>query len=491
MGSHLGIEWREENGELKAFCRNLEVVWAAQPGAQDAFLRCPVFEVLLEGNRGGGKTDALVMDFAQHCGKGFGPDWRGIIFRQTYKQLDDVVAKTKKWIPRIFPGATLNMSAMHWDWPGGERLVMSYMEREQDYWKYHGHAYPWVGWEELTTWPTDRCYKVMMSCCRSARAGVVGADGKYLRMPRRYRATTNPYGVGHNWVKKRFGLPVSPGKRCGEIIEDRVAVHCSLTENQVLLAAEPEYKKRVEEAARNPSEKAAWVEGSWDIVAGGMFDDVWSPAHSIVARPFQIPRAWRINRSYDHGQTRPFSVGWWAESNGEPADGYGQVKGDLFRIREWYGWCGQDNEGLKMASAAIGRGILEREARWGIRDRVRPGPADSSIFDDFEPGKSVAGEMEREGVRWERADKGPGSRKQGWQRMREMMINAVPGAEGTRERPGLFIFPVCDQFIRTVPVLPRDDKDLDDVDTDAEDHIGDESRYRTRQHAPAVACRNF
>lgn len=52
---------------------------------------------------------------------------------------------------------------------------------------------------------------------------------------------------------------------------------------------------------------------------------------------------------------------------------------------------------------------------------------------------------------------------------------------GFRERPGLFIFDSCAQFIRTVFSLPRDEKDMDDVDTDAEDHIGDESRYRVRQ----------
>jgi hypothetical protein len=46
------------------------------------------------------------------------------------------------------------------------------------------------------------------------------------------------------------------------------------------------------------------------------------------------------------------------------------------------------------------------------------------------------------------------------------------------EDPGMFIFSNCTQFIRTVPVLPRDQKKTDDVDTEAEDHIGDETRYR-------------
>ena len=49
---------------------------------------------------------------------------------------------------------------------------------------------------------------------------------------------------------------------------------------------------------------------------------------------------------------------------------------------------------------------------------------------------------------------------------------------GAREYPGLFVFNTCDHFIRTMPTLPRDDRDLDDVDTDSEDHVADEVRYR-------------
>jgi len=47
-----------------------------------------------------------------------------------------------------------------------------------------------------------------------------------------------------------------------------------------------------------------------------------------------------------------------------------------------------------------------------------------------------------------------------------------------REQAGLFVFETCEQFIEMVPSIPRDEKNMDDVDTDAEDHIADESRYR-------------
>ncbi len=96
------VEWRDVDGELKPFTRDergreVEVAWAPQEGSQTAFMECPLFECLYEGNRGPGKTDALIMDFGQHCGLGYGPEWRGVLFRQTYPQLADIVAKTKKW----------------------------------------------------------------------------------------------------------------------------------------------------------------------------------------------------------------------------------------------------------------------------------------------------------------------------------------------------------------------------------------------------------
>lgn len=483
-----GVEWRQTDRGLAPFIEGFEVAWAPQPGAQVVFLRCPLFEALLEGPRGGGKTDTLIMDFCQHVGQGFGEDYRGLVVRQSFPQLADFIAKTKKWIPKLWPSATFREHPWPtWMWATKETLRIGYIETEDDYWKnYHGHAYCWIGFEELTTWANDKPYQILKACCRST----------HPRIPIRYRSTTNPDGVGHNWVKRWFGLPVPAGRTIGRVIDGegdlkRVAVHSTLEENQVLLAAQPNYRQQIVQAAGSPSRRKAWIEGSWDITSGGMVDDVWAPGHHVIQ---DVPWAlllrsqWRINRSYDHGISKPFSVGWWAESNGEPIElpggrKIGLVPGDLFRVAEWYGWNGSDNEGIRMAPMEIADGITKREAEWGISQRCRTtNPADTSIFDEaFEPTKSVAGEMRKRGVYWEPADKGPGSRKQGWQLLREMLANALPVKEGIREKPGLFVCEGCEHFIRTVPILPRSKKDQDDVDTESEDHVGDEVRYRLRE----------
>ena len=161
-----------------------DVVWTPQAGSQDAFLRSGLTEVLYEGTRGPGKTDALLMDFCQFVGRGFGSDWRGILFRRTYPELGDVIAKSRKWFPQIFPGAKYNAGEHYWTFPGGETLLFRHFKVPDDYYNYHGHAYPWIGWEELTTWPTPECYTSMFSCARSANP----------QIPIRVRSTTNPYG---------------------------------------------------------------------------------------------------------------------------------------------------------------------------------------------------------------------------------------------------------------------------------------------------------
>jgi len=228
-------------------------------------------------------------------------------------------------------------------------------------------------------------------------------------------------------------------------------------------------------------------------VSGGMFDDVWDQHKNIVPR-FPVPGSWRVDRSFDWGSSAPFSVGWWAQSDGtdyQAADGQWRstVRGDLFRIAEWYGWNGQPNKGLKMLAIDIAKGIKERELIMFPNRRVLAGPADSSIF-GVENGMSIGLDMAKKirmdngqmlpGIQWTTADKRPGSRKTGWEHMRKMIRDAQPKDGVPREKPGLFVFDNCDQFIRTVPVLPRSEKDPDDVDSDAEDHIGDEVRYRIR-----------
>ena len=449
------------------------------------------------------------MDFAEGVFQGYGPAWRGVLFRQTYPQLADVTAKIVRWFPRIFGEGQykFNAGGMVVKFVGGEQLMLRHMRRSEDYWNYHGHEYPWIGWEELTNWHNLDCYRRMISCCRTSVEGI----------PRRIRATTNPYGPGHGPVKEYFSLPGSRNyiqaiektdpltKKT--VVQHRHVVHSHVKENKILLTASPDYVTQLTGAARNESERQAWLEGDWDIVAGGMFDDVWRKAksHSLV-QDFPVPKSWQITRSFDWGSSAPFAVGWYAESDGtdliyENGLRLPTVKGDLYRIREWYG-AGKDNKGLQLISSEITQGIIKRELAWGIHGRVKKGVADSAIFEKSR-GESIAQEMAKpvmvgehmySGIKQYPCTKGAGSRVNGWEVCRTRLLNTIPEEMGTRDdkRKGLFIVEEHNpEFLRSFVTLPRDERNLDDVDTGSEDHIGDEVRYRVMWKVPGIKQKDF
>lgn len=456
-------------------------VWQALPGSQTLFLQSPIHEVCLAGTRGGGKSDAMLMSFAQYCGRGYGDYWRGIIFRRNYKHLDDIISKSKRWFNQSSQGPKFlaGSSSLKWVWPTGEELLFRSFEDEEDYWNYHGHEYPMIGFEELTSWPNISCYESMKSCNRSSFRPKPGQPD----IPRIIRSNTNPFGVGHNWVKNYF-IDQAP---YGKIYTDkdgnqRVCLFGSVRENPFL---GQDYIRTLE-SLTDPNKRKAWLEGSWDITSGGMFDDLWEKEKHVL-QPFKIPFSWKIDRAFDWGSSKPFSCGWWAQSDGSDAlmaDGTTRSfpPKTLFRIGEYYG-CEKDkpNTGLRLPARQVAINIRMREIELGIQGRVVPGPADSAIYavtDDA----SIGDNMEREGVIWTMADKRPGSRKNGWELMRDR-LNAV---KNNLETPGMYVFATCRDWIRTVPHIPRDNKDLDDVMTEAEDHAADETRYRCLAMAQGV-----
>ena len=495
-----------------------KVIWSPLEGSQSHALTAPCHHILFEGTRGPGKTDTQLMKFRMHVGRGYGASWKGIIFDRQYKSLDDLIAKSKRWFPQFNDGAKFlsAQSQLKWVWPSGEELLFRHMDQESDYDHYHGHEYPFIGWNELTKYPTSACYDVMMSTNRSSFLSEEHTPkdkfGKYRTpdkkplpdIPLQVFSTTNPFGAGHNWVKRRFIDVAPPGKvvrkstevfnprtqKREEIIKTQVRLFGSYKENKYL---SPEYVAELENIT-DQNRRKAWLLGDWDVVAGGAFDDVWRSEVHILPR-FAIPLGWRIVRSFDWGSTHPFSTGLWAISNGELVDiGEGVLRafppGTLIRLGEVYGadkYNGETyghNKGklwsARKVATEINSYVDDLLSLGWIREKPQPGPADGQIYgvNEKESG-SIAARMEDEGVTWYAADKRPGSRINGLQLTRDMMEASVRG-----EGAGLYVMRNCEAFIETVPNLPRDEKKPDDVDTTAEDHVFDEVRYMVLDQKP-------
>ncbi|MGH0054348.1 MAG: hypothetical protein ACQ5SW_13235, partial [Sphaerochaetaceae bacterium] len=442
-------------------------------------------ECLLHGNRGGGKTDVLIMDYLQGVGRGYGSDYRGLLLREATTELGDVIAKCRKWIPKIFPTAKYNGSKKIWTFPDGETLWLNYAKVEADYDQYHGHEYPWIGWEELTNHPLPNVYLKLMSCNRSSNPLI----------PKKYRATCNPNGPGHQWVKQRFIDPVLPGKILNEVLEfempnevgvvekqkmtvTRTHLKSFASENKKLLSADPTYFAKIYSlTAGNDMLKKAWIDGSWDLLIGGFFTDVWDPQIHVL-EDFNMLPSWNLSRSFDWGSSKPWAVTYGCETNGEqPKESNIPYlpPGSVIIVDEIYGWTGEPNKGDQATSATIADRVTGHDTALQNKYKllVEPGPADTAIW-EVRDGTSIGNNLSSYGCDWTRAYKGAGSRIAGWSIIRQM-LNAAKTKDP--ERPHLYFLRKAQHHIRTLPLMQRDGKNPEDIDTDLEDHAMDSLRY--------------
>lgn len=502
---------------------HIDVGWRAIQGStQELAMIAPVNHLLLAGGRGWGKTEVQLMRFRARVGKGYGNYWRGIIFDREYKNLDDLVNKSKRLFHGYNDGAVfLSSNAdFKWRWPSGEELLFRVAKTDDDYWSYHGHEYPFIGWNELTKYATNKLYKKMLSINRTGfvpalhtprvQLGHNGGpamdddelpydtpDGEPLPpIPLEVVSTTNPYGAGHNWVKREFIDPAPFGRivrRSFEIFNPRTQKDETITRTQVALHGtyrenpflDPVYVAGLHEETDENILKA-WVNGDWDIVAGGAFDDKFK-RHIHVLPRFVVPDNWELDRAMDWGSTQPTSIGWFAESNGEEIElltPNGPIKrsfprGTIIQVGELYFTKGiGTNEGLKLGAKEIAQKIIDYEVSmmqqgWFMK-QPSPGPADNAIGSTIvKDNDTIRKLMEDKGVTWTESDKSKGSRVNGLQIMRDR-LDAATKNEGA----GLYFTFNCTASISTIPTLPRDTTNMDDVDTDAEDHAYDMVRYR-------------
>jgi hypothetical protein len=481
-------------------------VWQPQEGQLLPF-KCPltVKEVLLIGNRGGGKSDCLLVSFLRGVGKGWGANWRGLCLKRTVPEIGPLFEKAKLIYQANCPQVKFTQHPYaKFVWPTGEMLVLRHMLDLDDYNDVHGSEFQWIAWEELTTWNTPEVYLRCMSLLRSSHAEAA----KWMQI----WSSTNPGGGGHNWVKRRWRLP----ECTNQIIYDeddaeemsrwsddplvnmrsrpRIAIFLDVRKNEIFMKQNPTYLADLARQAPNESTRRAWIDGSWDCVSGGMFDDVWDHKYHVV-KPFPIPKSFKIDRSFDWGSSTPFCVLWYAESDGsdyKDSEGiwHSSIAGDIFVIHEWYGTNGQLNQGLKLAADDVAKGIVERELEWGIYERCYPGPADNQIHMEIQTGQNIASDMlnpirledgrEMPGVEWLRSDKGDGSRATGWIMIRDRLKRCIPDKKSPvlREQPGLFFFKTLEHTLQHFPVTPRDEKNVDDIPKRGEYHIQDTLRYR-------------
>jgi hypothetical protein len=431
------------------------VVFKPNPGPQTDFLSSSEREVLYGGSAGGGKSYAMLADPLHGLND---PNFSGLLVRHTTEELRELIQKSQELYPRAIPGIKWSERKSQWISPRGGRLWMSYLDKDMDVTRYQGQAFNWIGFDELTQWPSPFAWDYMRSRLRSASSMELGL---YMR------ATTNPGGSGHSWVKKMFIDPAPYNKpfwatnietgeeikypaghsKAGQSLFKRRFIPASLFDNPYL-AESGDYEAMLLSLPEH--QRKQLLEGNWDVNEGAAFPE-WNRAIHIV-EPFKIPSNWTKFRACDYGYGSYTGVVWIAVSPSE----------QLVVYRELY--CS------KVTATDLADMVLEAEAEDGT---IRYGVLDSSLWHKRgDTGPSLAEQMNMKGCRWRPSDRSRGSRVAGKNEMhRRLQVD-----EHTEE-PRMVFFSTCTNTIAQLPSIPLDKKNPEDVDTNAEDHLYDALRY--------------
>jgi len=366
---------------------------------QEEFIELPfsIFEALYGGAAGGGKSELLVLlpiiyGFLDH------PDFKGIILRRTFPELEsEIIIRSQRYYRQAGGGGQYNEQKRRWQFKSGATLFFGHCEHEQDIRKYDSAEYNYIAFDELTHFSEFQYEYLSFTRGRSGT----------LELPSIIRSATNPGNIGHGWVRRRFVEPYPNG---GKILVDettknkRFFIQAKASDNPYV---DPLYVSRLQMLPE--AERKAKLDGDWWTFSGQVFTDFRSerlsdePDNAVhIIKPFEIPKWWPRVLAIDWG-TSALTIALWGGISPE---------GRLYIYREYACNGGESHphlpQNVKTANWATDIGILSRDEE--LSDVV----LDSNAWDNRNEDQSVADEFSKfSGLIPRKADKGPGSRISG------------------------------------------------------------------------------
>jgi hypothetical protein len=414
---------------------------------QREFLEATEDVVLLSGTRGSAKSDALLVDPLRYCENRY---FRGLIVRRTMPELAELINRARILYPDVFPGVRWKQQEKVFVFPSGARMEFGYCEKRDDVERYRGQEYAWLGIDELTMFPDEDMFDSLMSSVRVTREG----------LPAHVRCTTNPFGAGVRWVKKRFIDRGPENTRIVDRIDTEIGViertykwiHSTWKDNPLIRNEYVAFLATISD----PHKRKAFYEGSWDGGAGVGFPDFDRNIH--VIKPFDIPSHWPRFRACDYGYTTMAACLWLAIDPEDRLYVYRELTTSLVNAPDFADM------------------VLDLERG----ENIKYGVIDGSLGANRGSSEPTLDEqMAKRGCRWRYADRSKGSRVANKNLIHQLLGKdknlATP--EFPDGQPRLVIFNTCLELIDELSSLPPCSKNPEDVDTDAVDHAYDALRY--------------
>lgn len=265
----------------------------------------------------------------------------------------------------------------------------------------------------------------------------------------RFIAASNPGSIGHHWVRSYWGIQM-PQTLPQELLSlaHEFAFVPGLPDDNPFLS--DSYWEELNSLP--PILAKAWRWGRWDVFKGQAFPQ-WNEAlHAI--EPFDLPEYFPMWRSMDWGFNKPWACLTLAR---DPDIGRVYVVGELYKVGL------TDRQQAQMI-------VDTTPFQWS--DRIKLNYADPKSYwtkksyqnKVFTP----ADEYRSAGIVLSKADN---NRVVGKRRIDTLLANLPDG------KPGLQVFNTCSLLVASIPSLPIDPSNPEDVDTNSDDHLYDALRY--------------
>ena len=398
---------------------------------QQQFINSTADEVLFGGAAGGGKSYAQLIDAFLYAVKY--PKSKQLILRRTLPELEKSLIRVSLG---LYDGSIYKYNAAKHTgvFSNGSIIDFGFCDRENDVYKYQSAEYDVIRFDELTHF-TEDMYVYLISRIRGVND-----------YPKQIKSSTNPGGVGHTWVKKRF-IDCCAGGIFADEGGTRQFIPAKVSDNSFLMKSDSSYIKRLKKL--NEKDRRALLYGDWDVFEGQYFSEFRRDIH--VVKPFPIPKHWKKYFAMDYGLDMLAGYFVAVDSGGK-----------AYVYKEIY------KPNLIISAAA--------------KEILAAGEKDVSVY--YAPpdlynrrqdtGKSVAEIFAQYGILLAKSDS---SRVQGWYNLKEWLRPFRD--ERGRLTANLVIFENCVNLIRTLPALTFDKNNPNDTATTPHEltHAPDAIRY--------------